>query len=633
MNRSAYGKLVLLLSLLADQTAFAACAIGVPPPAFYVGSDNQCAYSKIQDAITAVSTTSTCAPTIYVTSEHRPWNEVLTITNRTFTLAGTTASCSTSGTHRPAELAAVTSPQATISGAGLNAPVITINGTSNVTLQGLEITGANLGADSEGGGILFTGAGSLSLNATTVDNNYADYGGGIDMSPSGNATLRLLDDALVISNVAGHSGGGIRIEGNTRLYMLGAGSTVSFNQAQFDYGGGIEIIGPARADIGSPGAVIAGAVSENSAPYGGGVAILGGPGGDATARLFATSATQPVTVSENSASAQGGAFYLKPDAQNNANTGALLCAHDFRIEDNTAPDGAAIYAEDDVGNIDLYGSTVLLNTNDECGPELASSIGAVACAAGIPCNEISANSAIEGSDPSGAVISLNYYGGFGVDRLRMRQNVGIDLVNAHNAYSDTLNYLHGCLITDNHTQHELIHSEIGYFGSGFQMKDCTVANNTIDSGYVLYSEGDFDLERSIIAEAGHSTMDHVEGGCGDAPCPFTAAYVLSNDRTTFPDTSTISQGDPLFVDANDTTIGNRDYHLLAFTKAGVLTRSPALDVAPAVGGTDLDGNPYDQDVAAVPNISGPRDLGVYEMQPIPDRIFGDALGDALSLVY
>jgi hypothetical protein len=39
------------------------------------------------------------------------------------------------------------------------------------------------------------------------------------------------------------------------------------------------------------------------------------------------------------------------------------------------------------------------------------------------------------------------------------------------------------------------------------------------------------------------------------------------------------------------------------------------------------------DVAFLVDRFGPRDLGAYEMQPIPDRLFVNGFGDSYQLVY
>jgi hypothetical protein len=613
--------------------ANASCLPGVPPPTFYVGSDNQCAYTKIQDAITAVSTTATCAPIIYVTNEHNPWNEALTITNRTFTLIGTTAACSTGGTHRADAIETATSPQATISGAGKNAPVITINGTSNVTLQALEITGGNIGSNSEGGGIFFNGAGSLTLNATTVDNNQAGYGGGIDVSPTGKATLTLQANTLVINNVAGLSGGGIRIEGQTRLYMLSDNSTVSFNDAQFDYGGGIEVLGGARADIGSSGSFLVGAVSNNSAPFGGGIAIIGTAVGDATVRMFSTNATSPVSISSNTSTGQGGAFYLVPFYDGDTTiTAATLCAYNSRINSNRAPDGAAIFATSNDLK-DAYGSSVFLNPSFDCGPESPASLGSVACAVGTSCNEISDNLAVDsGNHPSGSILTADSFSDLAVERTKFVGNRGNDVF--HVTYPESSNYLHGCVMTGNHAANQLIYSDTGLSATALTIANCTLADNTIDNGYTIFSRASLTLTDTIIDQPGVSAIDHELGDCGTETCPYSVSYVMSNDIATLPASSNIiaiDPADPLFVDS-----ANGDYQLVAYYQNGSLVATRAIDFAPTESGDaahDFNGNAYGQNVPAVPDAYGTRDLGAYEMTPITDRIFADAFGDRTSLVY
>ena len=118
------------------------------------------------------------------------------------------------------------------------------------------MAGGELGADvdEELPEPLFVGFGALELSNTVVNNNHAGYGGGIDMSPSGgHADLRLDAGTLIIENTALESGGGIRIEGDTRLYVLAPQTHIKLNHALNGYGGGIEVLTPAHADIGSPG--------------------------------------------------------------------------------------------------------------------------------------------------------------------------------------------------------------------------------------------------------------------------------------------------------------------------------------------------------------------------------------------
>lgn len=472
----------------------ASCLPGLPPPTFYVGSDSKCNYTTIQAAITDVSTIATCAPTIVISSEHS-WTEHLTITDRSLTLIGTTSNCGTSGTtgfSGTSEVATATptSPQLTINGAGdTTTSVITINGNSNVTLKYIEITGGNPSfIGSRGGGILFNGTGSLTLDTTTVDANQAGLGGGIAMSPTGNATLALLTNALITNNTAvfgggivtsgagtttltvgpnasvsnniadnsgggiffgtagsltitdatvsknqsyigggiqmspisgknatltlGHgsvieqnaatdSGGGILIEGDTHLIAVDGQTSVSYNDARNGNGGGIKVIAPARADIGSGGyeenGTIRGVITSNSAYNGGGISATSNAGEqDAYVQLFSTDAYHPVTLQGNRAEVNGGAIYLKPFDGGIGDTGTTrVCAHDFLIQGSTGIEGAAIYLDwAVVPGIPRYGGDAVLNSTSIylwCGQDKPADFSAVACAAGISCNEIFGN--------------------------------------------------------------------------------------------------------------------------------------------------------------------------------------------------------------------------------------------------
>ena len=97
----------------------------------------------------------------------------------------------------------------------------------------------------------------------------------------------------------------------------------------------------------------------------------------------------------------------------------------------------------------------------------------------------------------------------------------------------------------------------------------------------------------------------------------SAAHVLTNDRSTLPDTAYIQQGEPSFVDA-----ANGDYHLLS-TSLGV-DDAPVEDVSIATH-LDLDRNPRVVDLPSLPNNFGPMDLGAYELQSAPPCIASDTI--------
>jgi hypothetical protein len=592
--------------------------------------DSKCTDNDIQSAIN----NTVCPNTpIYITGEHTYTAQALNIQGKWLSLIGSTNGCGVV----PGSFSV---PVITINGS-TGGSVINITGNSTVTLQYLTITGGHTGSDDSGGGIQFSGTGSLTLDTATVSNNYAGYGAGINVSnltASGvGATLTLKHNTLILDNVAQYSGGGIRIEGATRMYMLEDGSTILLNkalgidpgsnQAKYGYGGGIEIVGDGLADIGSPGAFSIGAVSENSAPMGGGIAIFGNDYGSAEARVFSTNPTTPVLISDNHASVQGGGIYINRDID----VDAWLCAYNYRIDGNTAPDGAAIYVASDAGITSDASSSVYLNPAGTCGHDSLAALGSVACAAGTPCNEISENSALDGNEnPIGAIITLNVYGSFDAERLKMLGNAGTQMITANTTSGSVTYHLGDCLIADNHSAHELIHTVASYYAA--VVTNCTLANNTIDDGYVFFANGIFTLTNSIIDQPGVSSLDYVTGDNCLGDCR-DVHYVLSNNVSTLPPgDGTILQGYALFVDSSNTDVNQRDYHQRAFSQDGGITASLGIDFAPSAGGLDLDGNPRDQDVPGVGNIYNPRDLGAYEERPIADRILADAFGDPVSLL-
>jgi hypothetical protein len=337
--------------------ALSNCSPFVPTPIRYVGDvahDNKCTDDNIQSAINNIPCQGT---KILITGEHTYTAQALTIQDKSLSLIGSSSACGISNTTGVDGVSLPTAPVITISGAGQTGnSVIAISGSSNVTLQYVEITGANKINAGEGGGIFFGGTGSLTLDTDTVDLNQADYGGGIDVSPTGATTLTLLKYNYIIANTAGTSGGGIRIEGNTHLIAVSDQTLIGFNTAIFGYGGGMEVIGPARADIGSPGFGFGsgGVISDNTASYGGGIAVLANQDGDnnAIVQFFTTDPERPVTVKDNIGTIEGGAIYAKPFASSTSDSSnAGICAYNFRMDGNTAPEGAVMYLDYDTATI------------------------------------------------------------------------------------------------------------------------------------------------------------------------------------------------------------------------------------------------------------------------------------------
>lgn len=573
-----------------------------PPPGVinyrYVGdtaTDAQCTDNDIQSAIDH----ATCDSTVIVlTGEHTYTAQHLDINNRNLMLTATTLGCGPPGICDGGCPPPPTSPLITISGAGHSGDsVLYIHGTSNVTLRYIEIKGGNNldGANlTYGGGIHFDGKGSLTLDTSTIDNNIAMYGGGIDFTGSGGfAGLALLGHTIIASNSAGTSGGGIRIDGDAYLSVVQDNTLIWNNHAPAGYGGGIDIVGPAHADIGSPGLGALGVLFANDAQYGGAVAITSGQhnGHSADVQLFTTDPARPVRVHGNFASGSGGAFYLKPYIGSSGNAFATLCAFDSRIEDNGAPEGSAIYADRDsfLGGLGTAGGWVEFNLNGCSGlPSFARK-----CAAGVPCNTVSGNEAIDdnGQPTEGATIRLVENALLMANRLALRGNTGGYAIRAETAqvYDHTLG---NCLLAENDVSHQLLST------SGTMTIDsCTLVNNTILSTDTIHAGGPLTLANSIIDQPGNLALAY-SGGASN----LHVNYVLSSEVTTLPAVEGVALGEPTYVDA-----AHGDYHLQP--------NSLGVDYAPPISGDDrdLDNFPRDQDLSPG-NLWGMRDLGAYERQ-------------------
>jgi hypothetical protein len=570
--------------------ADAAKAVCTPGDTYvrYVGdtaTDPACTDNDIQSAINHAECPNTL---IVITREHTYTAQHLDIDGKSLTLIGKPDGVSCGEQIEPVP---PPTPQVAISGAGHSGDsVLYIHGDSHVTLQYLSIEGgSNLGG--YGGGIHFDGTGSLVLDMSTVKNNEAGYGGGINFTGSGGAaTLTLAGYNQIIGNSAANSGGGIRIDGQGYLSATHDNTLIALNHAPDGYGGGINVVGPAHADIASPGFGV-GVVYLNDAQYGGGIAITSSGDDDAKVNLFSTDPSRPVRITDNSASSSGGAFYLKGNVGTIGSftfSRAILCALDFRIENNSAAEGSAIHADYDSNPTFASGSLVVLNSCSGLPPS------ARRCAAGVPCNTINGNVATDTQSNAtlGAAIRVGDASTLDGDRFVMQDNIGGYAIRSSGNAGDVTTT--NCLLTDNQLTRQLLNAGDGTLEIG----NCTLSNNAILSTDTIHAEGGLDLFDSIIDQPGNLALAYSGASAG-----LHVNYVLSSDTSTLPVSSSVVAGAPTFVDGV-----HRDYHL-QITSLGV-DYAPTIDV----DAHDLDGLARDVDLPSLVNVWGRRDLGAYERQ-------------------
>jgi predicted outer membrane repeat protein len=605
----------------------AACSSFQPPPELYVGdkaSDSACTQDNIQDAIDA----ATCpyGTNIYVTREHTYTLQHLNIDNRHVTLIarGDQESCGTTPiicTGTCVSPPPIVTPLVALRGNDnqlhhAGTPVITITGNSDVTLRYFDISGGL--TTSNGGAISFDGAGSLTLDTAWLRGNTGLNGGGIHFNGAGAArsTLTLLSYTLLSGNTATDSGGAIHVSGKGQLNAVSAHTSITGNKAA-NYGGAIDVSDEAIANIGAPDDNGIAVIEGNHANYGGGIAVVAENNDDkmAIVNVFATDAFVPTSITHNTARQTGGGVYLRPKATTftaGAGNRVAFCGSGFRIANNTAQEGGAMYLDLDSGAFDTLGSETYLGA-DNCSYTPVSQIkalGAIDCKSA-SCSTIDNNTASDDQANLTSAILIQDASFFIADRFSMRENVADHVLRVAADYSVTK--LSNCLMVRNLSGHELIYTAGD--NSTLSITGCTLADNVIDSVYVIHTGTDLTLTSDIIDAPSTRTID----SSVDAS-RLAINYNLFNDSSTIPDSAThMIYGSPTFVD-----LDGGDYHLAA--------NSLGIDFSPNHGTLDLSGAARSVDLASVPNGDGFQDLGAYERQNLfldcgaADSLFCDGFG-------
>jgi len=233
----------------------------------------------------------------------------------------------------------------------------------------------------EGGGIYNTNKGTVTIIDTTISNNSAQYGGGIDNSGklhvsggsnSGNSAssqgggiynslgaTATVDSTPFSGNSSGSSGGGIYNSGTLNVYLItfsnnsstlggGIANAGTVNEKECTYSGNTASAfwggGAIKNFLNSTYNVSSAAISDNSAPDGGGIANDG--------NLTVASST----ISHNTATDDGGGI---------ANDGNLALKKTSVTADTASNDGGGIYNTGS-GTVKLTHSSVTDDQPDDC---------------------------------------------------------------------------------------------------------------------------------------------------------------------------------------------------------------------------------------------------------------------------
>ena len=562
---------------------------------FVVGSGGAgagCTHSSLQAAINA-STVTAGTDVIKVTNSLTYTNQALSIQNQSLYVLGRWLNCA--ATQREA-------PRTVLSGNN-SAPVWTISGTGNVTIDGFEVTGGNTGVNASGGGLRLTqsGGASVTLQDMTIHNNNADFGGGIAIhseaaTPGAGPLLVLGPDLSVQFNHSRAHGGGVycrgaRVQGNNTAIEL------AFNTAAGNGGG---VYGQnCDLELSSPGGVFGALFAFNSAHTGGGLALF-----NATARVFTHQPAAPLRFTGNAASL-GGAIAVVDQSQ--------FTGYETRFDNNRAYEAAgAIYQYN--GLVGGLNRVILLR-------QRGSGLG-VGCSAP-ECGTLSGNRALSLDDEErvGAVLRAVSSGDNGIVETvfagqELFDNVGNTLLRGN----ETTN-LAGTqrLVLENSLVH---HNQVGYIGSGASGADFAVINSTIadngPGGDTTFSTGanaqypnKLRIRNSIIAQGAGSQLT------GSNPPELDIAWLAIQNGTGLGSIPTVFVTSPGFVDP-----ALRDYRLGMY--------STLRDFAPREPGTysderDLLGATRDRDLPPIVNYGGAQDLGAIEADValLPPEIFSN----------
>ena len=209
----------------------------------------------------------------------------------------------------------------------------------------------------------------------------------------------------------------------------------------------------------------------------------------------------------------------------------------------------------------------------------------------------------DGTPSSGSTIFVMNDSALAMNRFAARRNSGGGLIEfsafADNTSAGNYVHLHNCVLADNVGGDHLLSGDGNGAGSQMIVDTCTVTNNQqsdLGEAVINAAINFIEVTNAIVYQPDREVLQY-QGPSGD----LTSRYVLTNSAVSLNGGDTIVVGTPNFVDA-----ANGDYHLVR-TSLGV-------DMAPALDGLDLDGNPRSVDLLDIPDGWGTMDVGAYEIQ-------------------
>ncbi|MEO6076886.1 MAG: hypothetical protein ABIP56_08790, partial [Dokdonella sp.] len=592
--------------------------IAVAAPAwastFRVGTGTGCTHSTIQAAVDAANANPGLDDIVLTRSVNYTQQSIQIQQAQPLTISGGYPDCT------------ATQPSGvftTVNGSGgsANSVFIITTGNADILMERLIIRGGDeTAATARGGGIEYSGRGSLSLSDITITANTSGYGGGISfIGNGGNAELLVLGNMQVIGNTALRDGGGIHVSGSATLRMSEPNSLIFNNDAAgtvfpYGYGGGLCVVAPASADIRSGGIGTGdslGVISMNRARAGGGIAVLASQTSEVNTTVYVSSndSSRALLIDSNFARVAGGAIYADGHSSGTvfgSNSETYVKLRNTNLIGNSAPVGAVAFLASN-------SSTGLTRSG-----EFEFNYSDFPCTATAKCNRIEGNFARNeaGQRTDGALIhgtdSANVY----VTRAHVSDNLARSFLDINSGRFVTVR---NTLVEGNDFAAAVFQFPGRQQNGAAQLNHVTVTDNVIGGPGVIANSYAVALNRSIVWQPGKTVRDTAASSG-----TFDGAYVAANETASIPNVANTYY--PFPVGFMNPTL--KDYRLRA---GSPLVDNLAYDAA-LDGTLDVDGLPRAVKLPIAPLLPQDLavDLGAYERQSIGNIMVNDSFNSDLS---